>query len=98
MPAVRNEVELDLRPRLLEPPRGDGRGAAVVPSLDDDAGDAAQLLGALEQLAFLEPAVPRHIMILDPRDRDLHFWRSKMLDCLGTREQSDDVAFPFAPR
>ena len=57
MPAVRDEVELDLRPRLLEPPRGDRRGAGVVPALDDHSGDSAQLGGVAQQLPFLEPAV-----------------------------------------
>ena len=54
---VGNDVELDLGPGLLELPRGQGRSAAVVAALDDDAGNAAQLLGVAQQLTFLEPAL-----------------------------------------
>src|SRR5205823_3301530 len=70
--AIRYEVELDLGPCLLQLPRGDRRGAAVVTPLDDYARDPAQLLRAAQQLAFLEPALSRHIMVLDPRDGDRH--------------------------
>src|SRR5262245_13496133 len=99
MPAVGDEVELDLRPGLLELPRGDRRGAAVVPALDDHAGDSAQLLGgALEQLTFLKPALIAHVVVLDAGDGDGDFGRREMLDRRRARKQGDDVALPLAPR
>ena len=54
--AVGKEVQLDLRPRLLQFPRGDRRRAGVVPPLDDDAWNALQLRGVAKQLTFFEPA------------------------------------------
>ena len=98
MPAVGNDVELDLGPRLLQLPRGERRGAAVVAALDDDAGNAAQLLGVAQELAFLDPAVRGHVMVLDPGHGDRDFGAGEMLDRLGARKQGDDIAFPLAPR
>src|SRR3954452_5977274 len=98
MPAVRNDVELDLGPGLLQPPRGDRRRAAVVAALDDDAWNARQLRGLAQQLTFFEPTVVRHIMILDPGDGDRHVGAGEMLDRFGAGEEGDDVAFPLAPR
>ena len=43
-------------------------------------GIPCSVFGAFEQLAFLEPAVVRHVMILDPRDRDRDVGRGEMLD------------------
>src|SRR4029079_12293694 len=97
MPAVGDEVELDLGPCLLQLPRGDRRGASVVAALDDDARNALQLDRVAQQLAFLEPAVRRHVMILDPRDGDGYFGAGEMLDRLGAWKQSDDITLPLAP-
>ena len=57
-----------------------------------------QLRRLAQQLAFLDPAVRRHVVVLDPGDRDRDIGRGEMLDRLRAREQGDDVAFPFAPR
>src|SRR5579884_3523070 len=70
MAPVGDDVELDLWPRLLELPCGDGRRAGVVPALDDRAGNALELHRVAQQLAFLQPTVVRHVMILDPRHGD----------------------------
>src|SRR6185437_2995364 len=98
MSAVRDDVELDLRPGLLELPRRDRRGTGVVAALDDHAGDALELGRIAQQLAFLEPAAVRHVVVLDARDRDRDFGRGEMLDRRRAGEKRHDVAFPFAPR
>src|SRR6185437_12643422 len=67
MPGVGDDVELDLGPCLRQPPGGDRRRAGVVAALDDHAGDSTHLAGAGEQLPFLQPAVVRHEVVLDPR-------------------------------
>src|SRR5947208_16160145 len=97
MPGIRDDVELDLGPGLLQFPRGDRRGAGVVAPLDDDAGDAAQLTRIAEQLAFLEPAVRGHVVILDAGDRDRDLRAGEMLDRLRTGKERADVALPLAP-
>ena len=80
MPAIGNDVELDLRPRLFQAPCGYRRRAGIVPALDDHAGDSAQLRRASKQLPFIEPAVVDHVVVLDPRDGNGDFRAGEMLD------------------
>jgi hypothetical protein len=88
VPPVRDDVELDLRPCLLEPPARDRRGAGVVAALDDHAGNSAQLRLARPSSwpSSIQPVI-RHVVILDPRDRDRDFGAGEMLDRLGARRR-----------
>src|SRR5688572_32198311 len=96
--AVGDDLKLDLGPGLLKFPGGARRGAAVVPALDDDAGDAPQPLNTGEQLPFLQPTPVRHVMVLDPGDCDRVPVLGELLDHLGVGQQGDGLPLPGAPR
>ena len=50
------------------------------------------------QLAFLEPALVDHIMILDAGDGDREIVAGMLLDDVRIGEQGDGLRLPFAPR
>ena len=54
-----------------------------------------QLAGVAQQLAFLEPALVEHVMVLDPGDGDRDFvGLGELLDHFGVGEQGDGLRLP----
>ena len=57
-----------------------------------------QFLDSAQQLALVEPALVRHIMILDPRHRDRMLVFGEFLEHRRIGQQGDGQSFPQAPR
>ena len=68
VPAIRHDLQFNLRPGLFECPGGSGRSATIVASLHDDPGDLVQAVRITQLLVRFQPAVVAEVVILDPRD------------------------------
>ena len=94
--AIRNDLQFSLRPSLFECPGGSGRSATVVTTLNDDPGNAVQLVRVAQQLVRLEPAIMAEVMVFDPGNSQ------RLAVCLGTAvlwfgQQGDSAVLPGAP-
>lgn len=94
---VGHQVELGLGPGAVQVPGGARRRADVVAALDDGAGNAAQLVGVADQLAFFHEAGVHEIVVLDAGEGQRRAVGGVALLVARAGQQRDGAVFPLAP-
>ncbi|KAG1190673.1 hypothetical protein G6F35_013892 [Rhizopus arrhizus] len=90
-------MEFSFRPGAVQVPRGARGRADVVAALHDGAGDAAQLVGVADQLAFFHEAGVHEIVVLDAGKGQRGAVGGVALLMARAGQQRDRAVFPPAP-
>ena len=90
-------MELGLGPGAVQVPGGARGGAGVVAALHDGAGDAAQLVGVADQLAFFHEAGVDEVVVLDAREGQRRAVGGVALLVARAGQQRDGAVLPLAP-
>src|SRR5262249_32070211 len=98
VPGIGHDDETRRRPGLVEIPRRPGGATDVVAALNDHAGDVAQAMRVVDQLALGEKSLVREVVVLDARERQRELVVAVLGDDLEIRQQDDRLALPRAPR
>ena len=81
--SIGHDDETCRRPGLVEIPRRPGGATDVVAALHDHAGDVAQAMRVVDQLALSEKSLVREVVVFDARERQ----RELVIAVLGECER-----------